>query len=130
MLVCQGPFGTGLTPYNPLTGTSGPPPPSRFPPRVESSQIQQTRCKAVQRQPNRWAQVQTMSDQDGQRIPSGNHGATSAAKSARYPLFNARDAVEYLGISLSPLTRIEKQALLVPFRPPGGPRRYGPPLRD
>jgi hypothetical protein len=71
-----------------------------------------------------------MSDQDGQRTSSGNHGATSAAKSARYPLFNARDAVEYLGISLSTLNRIEKQGLLVPFRTPGGHRRYGQQMLD
>jgi len=71
-----------------------------------------------------------MSDQDDQRIPSGNHGAASAAKSARYPLFNARDAVEYLGISLSTLNRIEKQGLLVPFRTPGGHRRYGQQMLD
>ena len=71
-----------------------------------------------------------MSDQDGQRFPSGNLGATSAAKSARYPLFNARGAVEYLGISLSTLNRIEKQGLLVPFRTPGGHRRYGQQMLD
>jgi hypothetical protein len=71
-----------------------------------------------------------MSDQDDQRIPGGNHGATSAVKSARYPLFNARDAVEYLGISLSTLNRIEKQGLLVPFRTPGGHRRYGQQMLD
>ena len=56
--------------------------------------------------------------------------ANSAAKSARYPLFNARDAVEYLGISLSTLNRIEKQGLLVPFRTPGGHRRYGQQMLD
>jgi len=39
-------------------------------------------------------------------------------------LLTARDAVEFLGISLSTLNRIEKQGLLVPFRTPGGHRRY------
>jgi excisionase family DNA binding protein len=39
-------------------------------------------------------------------------------------LFTAKEAVDYLGISLSTLNRIEKQGLLVPFRTPGGHRRY------
>ncbi len=39
-------------------------------------------------------------------------------------LLTAREAVEFLGISLSTLNRIEKQGLLVPFRTPGGHRRY------
>jgi excisionase family DNA binding protein len=45
-------------------------------------------------------------------------------------LFNAKEAVEYLGISLSTLNRIEKQGLLVPFRTPGGHRRYSKKLLD
>ena len=39
-------------------------------------------------------------------------------------LLSARGAATYLGISLSTLHRIEKQGLLVPFRTPGGHRRY------
>ena len=39
-------------------------------------------------------------------------------------LLSARGAATYLGISLSTLNRIEKQGLLVPFRTPGGHRRY------
>lgn len=42
----------------------------------------------------------------------------------RKALFTAREAVEYLGISLSTLNRIERQGLLVPFRTPGRHRRY------
>ena len=49
---------------------------------------------------------------------------------ARNRLFNAKDAVEYLGISLSTLNRIEKQGLLVPFRTPGGHRRYASDMLD
>ena len=45
-------------------------------------------------------------------------------------LLTARDAVEYLGISLSTLNRIEKQGLLVPFRTPGGHRRYAQRMLD
>jgi predicted site-specific integrase-resolvase len=45
-------------------------------------------------------------------------------KNNRQPLLNAREAIEYLGISLSTLSRIEKQGLIVPFRTPGGHRRY------
>jgi hypothetical protein len=54
----------------------------------------------------------------------------SAGEGSRNRLFNARDAVEYLGISLSTLNRIEKQGLLVPFRTPGGHRRYGQQMLD
>jgi len=61
---------------------------------------------------------------------SGNHGARSAANPGLNRLFNARGAVEYLGISLSTLNRIEKQGLLVPFRTPGGHRRYGQQMLD
>jgi hypothetical protein len=58
-------------------------------------------------------------------------GAHAAIRdSARNRLLNARDAVEYLGISLSTLNRIEKQGLLVPFRTPGGHRRYGMQMLD
>ena len=45
-------------------------------------------------------------------------------------LLTARDAVEYLGISLSTLNRIEKHGLLVPFRTPGGHRRYAQDMLD
>ncbi len=39
-------------------------------------------------------------------------------------LLNARQAAEYLGISLSTLGRIERDGNLIPFRTPGGHRRY------
>ncbi len=39
-------------------------------------------------------------------------------------LLNARQAAEYLGISLSTLGRIEREGNLIPFRTPGGHRRY------
>jgi len=42
----------------------------------------------------------------------------------RNQLLNARQAAEYLGISLSTLRRIEREGNLVPFRTPGGHRRY------
>ena len=49
---------------------------------------------------------------------------------SRGRILNARDAVEYLGISLSTLNRIEKQGMLVPFRTPGGHRRYAQKMLD
>jgi DNA-binding transcriptional MerR regulator len=45
-------------------------------------------------------------------------------------LFSAKEAVTYLGISLSTLNRIEKQGLLIPFRTPGGHRRYSQKMLD
>lgn len=60
---------------------------------------------------------------EGQR-QNGESNAT------RGRILNARDAVEYLGISLSTLNRIEKQGLLVPFRTPGGHRRYALKMLD
>ena len=39
-------------------------------------------------------------------------------------LVTAKEAATYLGISLSTLSRIEKEARLLPFRTPGGHRRY------
>jgi excisionase family DNA binding protein len=39
-------------------------------------------------------------------------------------LLTAREASEYLRVSLFTLSRIEKGGLLVPFRTPGGHRRY------
>lgn len=49
---------------------------------------------------------------------------------ARKRLFSAREAATYLGISLSTLNRIEKRGLLVPFRTPGGHRRYAQTMLD
>lgn len=42
----------------------------------------------------------------------------------RKVLLKAREAAEYLRISLFTLNRIERQGLLRPFRTPGGHRRY------
>jgi len=39
-------------------------------------------------------------------------------------LLTARDAAAYLGVSLNTLNRIEKRGLILPFRTPGGHRRY------
>jgi excisionase family DNA binding protein len=36
----------------------------------------------------------------------------------------ARQAAEYLGVSLVTLRKMEKEGQLVPFRTPGGHRRY------
>jgi excisionase family DNA binding protein len=39
-------------------------------------------------------------------------------------LLTAREAVDFLGISLSTLRKIEREGHLIPFRTPGGHRRY------
>lgn len=43
---------------------------------------------------------------------------------AEETLLTAREAAEYLRISLFTLNKAEKQRLLVPFRTTGGHRRY------
>jgi len=45
-------------------------------------------------------------------------------------LVTAKEAATYLGISLSTLNRIEKEARLLPFRTPGGHRRYDRSMLD
>ncbi len=42
----------------------------------------------------------------------------------RKVVLKAREAAEYLRISLFTLNKIERQGLLMPFRTPGGHRRY------
>jgi excisionase family DNA binding protein len=39
-------------------------------------------------------------------------------------LLTAREAARYLRVSLFTLSKIERQGLLMPFRTPGGHRRY------
>jgi excisionase family DNA binding protein len=39
-------------------------------------------------------------------------------------LFTAKEAATYLRISLFTLRKIEQQGLIVPYRTPGGHRRY------
>ncbi|MBM4431516.1 MAG: helix-turn-helix domain-containing protein [Chloroflexi bacterium] len=43
-------------------------------------------------------------------------------------LLTAREAADYLHISLATLHRIEQKGQLLPFRTPGGHRRYSLPL--
>ncbi len=42
----------------------------------------------------------------------------------RKVLLTAREAAEYLRISLFTLNKIQKERKLIPFRTPGGHRRY------
>ena len=42
----------------------------------------------------------------------------------RITLLTAREAATYMRISLFTLSRIEKHGALIPFRTPGGHRRY------
>lgn len=44
--------------------------------------------------------------------------------SSNHRLLTAREASAYLGVSLNTLNRIEKRGLILPFRTPGGHRRY------
>lgn len=42
----------------------------------------------------------------------------------KYSLLTAREAAEYLRVSLSTLRRMERRGTLRPLRTPGGHRRY------
>lgn len=53
-----------------------------------------------------------------------DNGTGPQFNSGRRRLLNAREAAEYLGISKNTLYRMEKDGHLVPFRTPGGHRRY------
>ena len=66
----------------------------------------------------------------GDSILAKAQATNGELNASRGRILNARDAVEYLGISLSTLNRIEKQGLLVPFRTPGGHRRYAQKMLD
>jgi excisionase family DNA binding protein len=57
-------------------------------------------------------------------------GSNSRSWNQRGSLLTARETVEYLSISLSTLHRMERQGLLVPFRTPGGHRRYDKGMLD
>ncbi len=46
------------------------------------------------------------------------------ATNERKVILTAREAADYLRISLFTLSRIEREGLLFPFRTPGGHRRY------
>ena len=46
------------------------------------------------------------------------------ATEERKIVLKAREAAEYLRISLFTLNKMERQGLLTPFRTPGGHRRY------
>ena len=45
-------------------------------------------------------------------------------------LLTAREAADYLGISVATLSRMDKERQLVPFRTPGGHRRYSLTMLD
>lgn len=46
------------------------------------------------------------------------------ASDERMTLLTAKEAAKYLRVSLFTLSRIEKEGHLLPFRTPGGHRRY------
>jgi excisionase family DNA binding protein len=43
---------------------------------------------------------------------------------AEMRLYTAKEAADYLRVSLFTLRKIEQQGLIVPYRTPGGHRRY------
>jgi excisionase family DNA binding protein len=45
-------------------------------------------------------------------------------ESDQYKLLTAKEAAQYLRVSLLTLSKIEKQGGIIPFRTPGGHRRY------
>jgi putative resolvase len=47
-----------------------------------------------------------------------------ANRSEKLTLLTAREATQYLRVSLSTLNRMERRGLLHPLRTPGGHRRY------
>jgi len=50
--------------------------------------------------------------------------AIDELRDEKLTLLNAREAAQYLRVSLFTLSRIEREGRLVPFRTPGGHRRY------
>jgi len=55
---------------------------------------------------------------------AGSEEGSFTVDNSKNRLLTAKDASAYLGISLSTLNRIEKEGRLLPFRTPGGHRRY------
>ena len=51
-------------------------------------------------------------------------GEIETVQQERYSLMTAKEAALYLRVSLLTLSKIEKQGGIVPFRTPGGHRRY------
>jgi excisionase family DNA binding protein len=54
--------------------------------------------------------------------PKMEHTITN--RSEKLTLLTAREATEYLRVSLSTLNRMERRGLIRPLRTPGGHRRY------
>ncbi|HNS51993.1 MAG TPA: helix-turn-helix domain-containing protein [Anaerolineae bacterium] len=55
---------------------------------------------------------------------AANDGSREAATEPAGKLLTAKEAAIYLRISLFTLRKIEQQGLVVPYRTPGGHRRY------
>lgn len=53
-----------------------------------------------------------------------DNGAQRPPEPSRKQMLNAREAAAYLGVSKNTLYRMEKDGYLIPFRTPGGHRRY------
>jgi excisionase family DNA binding protein len=51
-------------------------------------------------------------------------------ESAKSHLLKAREAAQYLGVSLNTLYRMEQNGHIAPFRTPGGHRRYSYEMLD
>lgn len=61
---------------------------------------------------------------DLQGFKENNMNFPLKRRQERMDLLTAREAAEYLRVSLSTLHRLERDGVLVPLRMPGGHRRY------
>lgn len=65
--------------------------------------------------------AKALKDEGIDRAPEAD---VEAGPQRRLTLLTAREAAEYLHVSLFTLSKMEKEGKLVPFRTPGGHRRY------
>jgi len=65
--------------------------------------------------------AQALKDEGIDRAPEVD---VEASPRRRLTLLTAKEAAEYLHVSLFTLSKMEKEGELVPFRTPGGHRRY------
>jgi len=68
--------------------------------------------------------AQALKDEGIDRAPEPEADVGAGRPQRKLTLLTAREAAEYLHVSLFTLSRMEKEGKLVPFRTPGGHRRY------
>jgi hypothetical protein len=57
-------------------------------------------------------------------VAPGLYEESDMARKDLMPLMTAKEAAEFLRVSMFTLSKIEREGQLVPFRTPGGHRRY------